>query len=201
MKIYGNRNKEKFYNVKFNANNSSITRTKENIMESTTVTPISLDANTQSKTSSNSPCIRDLEKFIDGQVDSVCQKKPVEENSLYIGQQSFLTQTEHVVCTEDTISHLRGELDCKQKVIENLLDTLKSYLHSKSTSRSVKYPTSNFDLNNFNKSDTAIYTNKETINLDKETINNDQKQNKKCMTVSNQQSNQRHTDDIIETTI
>ena len=201
MKICGNRNKEKFYNVKFNANNSSITTTKENIMESTTDTPIYLDTNTPCKTSSNSPCIRDLENFIDSQVDFVCKKMPVEDNSLYIGQQSFLSQTEHVVCTEDTISHLRGELDCKQKVIENLLDTLKSYLHSKSNSHSEKHPTSNFDLNNVNKSDTAIYTNKETINIDKETINNNQKQNKKCITVSNQQSNQRHTDNIIETTI
>ena len=145
--------------------------------------------------------IRDLENCIDSQVDFVCKKKPVEENSLYIGQQSFLSQTEHVVCTEDTISHLRWELDCKQKVIENLLDTLKSYLHSKSTSHREKHLTSNFDLNNVNKSDTAIYTNKETINIDKETINNNQKQNKKCITVSNQQSNQRHTDNIIEATI
>ena len=201
MKIYGKRNKEKFYNVKFNANNSSITTTKENIMESTTDTPISLDTNTLCKTSTNSPCIKDLENFIDSQVDFVCKKKPVEDNSLYIGQQSFLSQMEHVVCKEDTISHLREALDCKQKVIENLLHTLKSYLHSKSNSHSEKHPTSNFDLNNVNKSDTAIYTNKETINIDKETINNNQKQNKKCITVSNQQSNQRHTDNIIETTI
>ena len=46
-----------------------------------------------------------------------------------------------------------------------------------------------------------IYANKETINIDKETINNNQKRNKEYITVSNQQSNQRHTDDIIETTI
>ena len=170
-------------------------------MESTTDTPISLDTNTPLKTWNNSSCFRDLENFVDTQVDFVCKKKHVEENSLYIDQQSFLSQTEHAVCTEDTISHLRGELDCKQKVIENLLETLKSYLHSKSTSHREKHPTSNFVLNNVNKSDTAIYTNKETINIDKETINNNQKQNKKCITVSNQQSNQRHTDNIIETTI
>ena len=87
-----------------------------------------------------------------------------------------------------------------------LLDTIKSYLHSQSTRHDEKYfvlqnQTSNFDQKNVNKSDTAICTNKETINIDKETINNNQKQNKKCITVSNQQSNQRHTDNIIETTI
>ena len=52
-----------------------------------------------------------------------------------------------------------------------------------------------------NESDTTIYTNKETKNIHKETINNNQKRNKECITVFNQQSNQRHTDDIIETTI
>ena len=35
----------------------------------------------------------------------------------------------------------------------------------------------------------------------KKNINNNQKRKKECITVSNQQSNQRHTDDIIETTI
>ena len=59
---------------------------------------------------------------------------------------------------------------------------------------------SNFDQKNVNKSDTAIYTNKETIEIDKETINNNQKRNKECITASNQHSNQRHTDEIIETT-
>ena len=62
-------------------------------------------------------------------------------------------------------------------------------------------PTSNFDKKNVNESDTAIYTNKETINIDKENINNNQKQKKDCITVSNQHSNQRHTVDIIETII
>ena len=45
-------------------------------MESTTDTPISLDTNTPLKTSGNSPCIRDLENFIDSQVDFVCKKSP-----------------------------------------------------------------------------------------------------------------------------
>ena len=62
-------------------------------------------------------------------------------------------------------------------------------------------PTSNFDKKNVNESDTAIYTNKETIKIDKENINNNQKQKKDCITVSNQHSNQRHTVDIIETII
>ena len=65
--------------------------------------------------------------------------------------------------------------------------------------RNIKHPI--FDEKNVNKSDIAIYTNIETINIDKETTNNNQKQNKECITVSNQQINQRHTDDIIETTI
>ena len=130
----------------------------------------------------------------------------MEENNLHLCQQLFLSQKEHIACLEDTISYIRGELECKQKVIDSLLETLKSCLHSKSTRHDEKYfalqnQTSNFDQKNVNKSGTAIYTNKETINIDKETINNSKKRNKKCITVSNQQSNQRHTDDIIETTI
>ena len=103
------------------------------------------------------------------------------------------------------ISHLRGECDCKQKVIDNLLDTIKSCLQSQPTRHDKKYfvlqnQASNFDQKNVNKSDTAIYTNKETIEIDKETINNNQKWNKECINSSNQHSNQRHTDEIIETT-
>ena len=79
-------------------------------------------------------------------------------------------------------------------------------LQSQSTKHDEKYfvlqnQTSNFDEKNVNKSDIAIYANRETINIDKETTTNNQKQNKECITVSNQQINQRHTDDIIETTI
>ena len=39
VEIYGSKNKEKWYNVKVSANNSSITTTKENIMENTTDMP------------------------------------------------------------------------------------------------------------------------------------------------------------------
>ena len=78
------------------------------------------------------------------------------------------------------ISHLREECDCKQKVIDNLLDTIKSCLQSQPMRHGKKYfvlqnQASNFDQKNVNKSDTAIYTNKETIEIDKETINNNQK--------------------------
>ena len=69
VEICGNRNKEKCYNVKFSANNSSIISIKENIMECSTDTTISLDTNTPLKTSSNNPCIRELKNFIDSQVD------------------------------------------------------------------------------------------------------------------------------------
>ena len=50
----------------------------------------------------------------------------MEENNLHISEQLFLSLKEHIACLEDTISHLRRELHCKQKVIDNLLDTLKS---------------------------------------------------------------------------
>ena len=195
VEIYGNRNKEKCYNVKVSANTSSITTTKENTMESTTDTPISLDTNTPLKTSSNSLCSRNLENSKDSQADFVHKKKPVEENNLHLCQQLFLSQKEHIACLDETISHLRGELNCKQKVIDNLLERHDEKYFA------LQNQTFNFDQKNVNKSGTAIYTNKETINIDKETINNNQKRNKKCITVSNQQSNQRHTDDIIETTI
>ena len=168
-------------NVKVSGNNSSITTTKENIIESTTDTPVSLNTNAPLKTSRNSPYIR--ENFIDSQVDFVGKKEPVEENNLHIHQQLFLNQKEHIACLENTISHLRGELDCKQKAIDSLLDTLKSRLQSQSTKHDEKYfvlqnQTSNFDQKNVNKTHTANYTNKETINIEKETINNNQKRNK-----------------------
>ena len=107
----------------------------------------------------------------------------MEENNHHIRQQLFLNQKEHIACLENTISHLRGELDCKQKGIDSLLDTLKSRLQSQSTKHDEKYfvlqnQTSNFDQKNVNKTDTANYTNKETINIQKETINNNQKRNK-----------------------
>ena len=191
MEIYGNRKKEKCCNVKVSANYSSVTTNKENIMESTTDMPISLDTNTPLKTSSDSLCIRDIENFMDSQVYFVLKKKPVEGSNLQICQQLFLSQKEHIACLEDTISHLRGELNCKQKVIDNLLDMLKSCLHSKSTRHGEKYfvlqnQISNCDQKNVNKSDTAIHSNKETISIDKETINNNQNRNKECITVSNQ---------------
>lgn len=50
VEIYESRNKEKCYNVKATANNSSITETKGNIIDSTTEMPISLDINTPLKT-------------------------------------------------------------------------------------------------------------------------------------------------------
>ena len=75
MEIYGNRKKEKCCNVKVSANYSSVTTNKENIMESTTDMPISLDTNTPLKTSSDSLCIRDLENFMDSQVYFVLKKK------------------------------------------------------------------------------------------------------------------------------
>ena len=139
VEIYGSRNKEKCCNVKVSANNSSITTTKENILENTTDTPISLATNAPLKTSSSRLCIRDLENSKDSQADFVHKKKPVEESNLHLRQQLFLSQKEHIACLEDTISHLRGELDCKQKVIDNLLDMLKSCLHSKLTRHDEKY--------------------------------------------------------------
>ena len=72
IEICGSRNKEKCNNVKIRVNNSSITTTKENIMESTTDTPISLNTNTPS----NSLCIRNLENSKDSQVDFVHKKSP-----------------------------------------------------------------------------------------------------------------------------
>ena len=131
MEIYGSRNKEKCHNVKNSTSNSSITTTKESMMESLTSKSISLDTNTPLKTSSNSPCIRDLENFKDSQSSwFFSQKKARGENNLHICQQLFLSQKEHIACLENTISHPRGELDCKQKVINNLLETLKSCLYS-----------------------------------------------------------------------
>ena len=122
MEIYRNRKKEKCYNVKVSASYSSVTTNKKNTMESTTDMPISLDTNTPFKTSSDSPCIGDLENFMDSQAYFVLKKKPVEESNLQICEQLFLSQKEHIACLEDTISHLRAELNCKQKVIDSLLD-------------------------------------------------------------------------------
>ena len=91
------------------------------------------------------------------------------------------------------------------EIVNNLLDTIISCLHLQPTRHVDKYfvlqnQASNFDQKNVNKKDSAIYTNKETIKINKETINNNQKRNKECITASNQHSNQRQTDDIIEMT-
>ena len=50
-------------------------------MGSTADTPISLDTNTPLKTSSNSPCIRDLKNFKDSQVDFVPKKSPLRRTT------------------------------------------------------------------------------------------------------------------------
>ena len=68
VEIYGSRSKEKCNTAKVSVSKYSIITTKENIMESTTDTPTSLDTNSLVKTLSNSPCIRNLENFIDSQI-------------------------------------------------------------------------------------------------------------------------------------
>ena len=96
MEVYGSRNKEKCYNVKVSANNSSITATKENIMESTTDTSISLDTNTPLKTSRNSLCIRDLENYKDSQVDLVHKKARGGEQPSFLS--TVVSESEGTYC-------------------------------------------------------------------------------------------------------
>ena len=50
-----------------------------------------------------------------------------------------MLQKEYIKFQNITIDHLSGELESKQKVIDNLLDTLKHCLHSQSTMHDEHY--------------------------------------------------------------
>ena len=51
-------------------------------------------------------------------------KKDTRYDNVHICHQLNLQQKEYIKVQNITIDHLRGELESKQKIIENLLDTL-----------------------------------------------------------------------------
>ena len=62
--------------------------------------------------------IRELENFIDNKMDSL-HKKNIRHDNFHICHQLNLQQKEYIKFQNITIEDLRGELESKQKVIEN----------------------------------------------------------------------------------
>ena len=118
--------------------------------------------------------------------------------NFHISHQLNLRQEEYIIFQIITIDHFHGELESKQKDIENLLDTLKHYLHSQSTKHDERYfslqdANYKFDQKNINNSDIPINSHKEIIPIDKETINDNHENS------NTEKSNQKSTKDEITT--
>ena len=96
MEIYGNRKKEKCCNVKVSANYSSVTTNKENIMESTTDMPISLDTNTPLKTSSDS--LYQRSRKFHGQSSLFCSQKKARGGEQPSDMSTVVSESEGTYC-------------------------------------------------------------------------------------------------------
>ena len=82
------------------------------------------------KSSKKDHDIREL--FTDIQMDSL-HKKDTRYDNFHICHKLNLQQKEYIKFQNINIGHLRGDLESKQKVIENLLDALFHCLYSQST--------------------------------------------------------------------
>ena len=123
-------------------------------------------------------------------------KKDTRYDNFHICHQLNLQQKEYIKFQNITIDHLRGELESKQKVIENLLDTLNHCLHSQSTKHDERYfslqdTNFKFDQKNINNSDIPINSHKEIIPIAKETISDNHENS------NTQKGNQKSTKDEI----
>ena len=123
-------------------------------------------------------------------------KKDTRYDNFHICHQLNLQQKEYIKFQNITIDHLRGELESKQKVIENLLDTLNHCLHSQSTKHDERYfslqdTNFKFDQKNINNSNIPINSHKEIIPIDKEAINDNHGNS------NTQKGNQKSTKDEI----
>ena len=137
LEIYESNSNEICYNVKKNTHvieDQDIDTDTESL---TAGTPIHFHSDTpRKKSSKKNPDIREL--FTDNKMDSL-HKKDTRYDNFHICHQLNLQQKEYIKFQNITIDHLRGELESKQKVIENLLDTLKHCLHSQSTKHDQRY--------------------------------------------------------------
>ena len=174
LEIYESNRNEICYNVKKNTDvieGKDIDTDTESL---TAGTPISFHSDTpRKKSSKKNPDIREL--FIDNKMDSL-HKKDTRYDNFRICHQLDLQQKEYIKFQNITIGDLRGELESKEKVIENLLDALKHCLHSQSTKHDERYfplqdTNYKFDQKNINNSDIPINSHNEVVPIDKETIN------------------------------
>ena len=199
LEIYKSNINETCYNIKKTAD---VIDDKDSDSDTETLTEgnsVAFYSNTpRRKSVDKSPNIRELETFID-KMDSL-HKNNIKSDDFHICHQVVLQQKEYIKSQNTTIDHLRGELQNKQKVIENLLETLKSCLVSQSMRHDERYfslQDTNYksDQKNFSNSDIPINSHKELINIDKGTISNNHERNNHI-----QRSNQKTTKDDDNTT-
>ena len=194
LEIYESNSNEICYNVKKNTHvieDQDIDTDTESL---TAGTPIHFHSDTpRKKSSKKNPDIREL--FTDNKMDSL-HKKDTRHDNFHICHQLNLQQKEYIKFQNITIDHLRGELESKQQIIENLLDTLNHCLHSQSTKHDERYfslqdTNFKFDQKNINNSDIPINSHKEIIPIAKERINDNNENS------NTQKGNQKSTKDEI----
>ena len=121
LEIYESNSNEICYNVKKNTDfikDKDIDADKESL---TAGKPISFHSDCPRKKSTKK--ISDIRELsIDNKMDSL-HKKDTRYDNFRICYQLNLQQKEYIKFHNITIDHLRGELESKQKVRENLLDT------------------------------------------------------------------------------
>ena len=173
MEIYQSNSNEICYNIKKNTHvieDQDIDIDTESL---TAGTPIHFHCDTPRKKSSKKN--HDIiELFTDNKMDSL-HKKDTRYDNFHICHQLNLQQREYIKFQNITIDHLPGELGSKQKVIENLLDTLSHCLHSQSTKHNERYLSLQdihfkFDQKHINNSDIPINSYQEIIPINKESI-------------------------------
>ena len=129
--------------------------------------------------------IKELKDFFDRRASTCLKSKNIKEDnvSIHVCRQLFFSQEEQIKSQREFIFFLRKELESKQRVIDNLLRTLTVSLHTQPSMRDERYFSSqsrkfNFTQNKLEKLVITINNNKEIFNAhkelsgdDKETIN------------------------------
>ena len=135
--IYESNSNEICYNVKKSTHviqDQDIDTDTESL---TAGTPIHFHSDTpRKKSSKKNPDIKEL--LTDSKMDSL-HKKDIRYDNFHIFHQLNLQQKEYIKFQNITMDHLREELKSKQRVIENLLDTLNRCLHLQSTKHDERY--------------------------------------------------------------
>ena len=137
MGIYESNSNEICYNVKKSTHviqDQDIDTDTESL---TAGTPIHFHSDTpRKKSSKKNPDIKEL--LTDNKMNSL-HKKDIRYDNFHIFHQLNLQQKECIKFQNITMDHLREELKSKQRVIENLLDTLNRCLHLQSTKHDERY--------------------------------------------------------------